>query len=155
MIPHSRWARSHKLNHLRSSSMTQISSHTPQRDSLSVSHLKALRGASWLERLGWILLIIGGGLIYLGAPSAVWARTTFPFQLSTPGDQSVVRLKVSNIGSAPRLFKFGPAQGQRATQEIDAYESREYFFQCLKRNDLQETPELLFTLGREEYNFDS
>ena len=82
------------------------------------------------------------------------ARTFFPYQISSPGDQSTARLRVSNLGSVPREFKLGPRDGQRATQTLVAYESRDYLVQCLRRNDTQLIPELEFTLGKRDQSFD-
>ena len=83
-----------------------------------------------------------------------WARSPFPYHISTPGDRSAVHLKVSNTGSTPRVFKFGPREGQRTSQTIPAYGNHDYLIQCLKRNDVQITPQLSFTLGARDHEFD-
>jgi hypothetical protein len=84
-----------------------------------------------------------------------WTRSPFPYHISSPGDRSAIHLKVSNVGSAPRNFKFGPRIGQRTSQMIPAYGSHDYLIQCLKRNDVQVTPKLHFTLGDRDNEFDS
>ena len=96
-----------------------------------------------------VVISLGGVSQNLG-----WGRSPFPYHISSPGDRSAIHLKVSNVGSTPRVFRFGPQGGQRTSQVIPAYGNHDYLVQCLKRNDVQMTPQLRFTLGARDNVFD-
>ena len=97
-----------------------------------------------------LLLLIGLNLFSFTGTSF---SNPYPFDLSTPGDQSAVKLKVTNFASTPKSFKFGVVNGRFTEETLKAYQSREYLLQCLKRSIVQSIPQLEFMLGDQQVQF--
>lgn len=108
------------------------------------------RGSSrpWIQekiRPLFCLFLINGCLL-----NFAHARGYDPYQISSLSDQSSIQIEVKNFGSVERAFKFGPQNGELIERQIKAYGAHRYQIQCLKRNDVQATPQLKFFLGETE-----
>ena len=95
-----------------------------------------------------VLLGIYALTLFLSTSS--FARGYEPYQISSLGDQSTVQLEVKNFGSIERTFNFGPKVGPLIGRQINAYDAHHYQIQCIKRNDVQASPQLKFFLGERE-----
>lgn len=107
-----------------------------------------------LKRRLFIQIALLCGLILSDLVTAQAAPvTTYPYDLSTPGDQSAVQIQVTNFASSPREFGFQVVGGRGVSDRLASYAKRDYLLQCLKRKAVQEIPKLIFRLGDETEEF--